>query len=91
MPCAHTKKEISAPRLLLRHQDRNPLIIKLRASSSSDHLQDGAAVILLVAGHVSLVTHPAPCALQDHQMRWKVDTLRQRGCCAEDLRASQML
>ena len=91
MPCAHTKKGIRAPCLLLCHQDGNPLIVKLRAPSSPDHLQDGAAIILLIAGHISLVTHPATCALQDHQMRWKVDTLSQRGCCAEDLHASQML
>ena len=75
----------AASYLLLSHEDSDTLIVKLWPASAADHLQDGAAIILPVARHLSLLIHPAPCALQDDQVSWEVDALGQCGCCAKDL------
>lgn len=56
--------------LFLGHDDSNTLCVKLRPACSANHLQAGAAVILLVAGCVCGVAAPPAGALQDYQVCW---------------------
>ena len=77
--------------LFLGHDDSNSLSIKLRSACSPDHLQAGAAVILLVAGCVCSVAAPPAGALQDYQVCWQVYSHGQSRCCAQHLYGSTFM
>ncbi len=71
--------------LLLRHEDCNSLIVKLWTASTAYHLQNGAPVVLPVARHIPFLVHPAPGALQDHQVGRQIYALGQGRCRAKHL------
>ena len=54
----------------LSHDDSDPLSVKLRSACTANHLQAGAAVVLLVASSLPRVAAPPPGALQHHQVGW---------------------
>ena len=71
--------------LFLGHDDGDSLSIELRPACSPNHLQAGAAVVLLVPGCVCTVTAPPAGALQDYQVCWQVHSHGQSGGCAQHL------